>query len=135
MVPPNKIFVDTSAWYAIIDKNDQDHAVAVTKIQVLDRPLVTSNYILDEILTLLKAKLGSTIAIPFGQKLWDQEISTLVRITEEDEERAWGIFRQYKDKGFSFTDCTSFALMERLDINTVFAFDEHFIQYDKFALL
>jgi hypothetical protein len=37
------------------------------------------------------------------------------------------MFRQYEDKGFSFTDCTSFALMERLAINTVFAFDDHFV--------
>jgi len=134
-MPQNKIFVDTSAWYAIIDKNDRDHALAATKIQVLDRPLVTSNYIFDEILTLLKAKLGFTVAVPFGQKLWNQEISALVRITEDDEERAWRIFRQYDDKGFSFTDGTSFALMERLDINTVFAFDDHFIQYGKFVIL
>ncbi len=131
----NRIFIDTSAWYAIIDKNDQDHAAAVSKIQILDRPLVTSNYIFDEILTLLKTRLGSTIAIPFGQKLWDQEVSALLRITEEDEERAWRVFRQYADKGFSFTDCTSFALMERLDINTVFAFDEHFVQYGQFLIL
>jgi predicted nucleic acid-binding protein len=48
-MPRGKIFVDTSAWYAIIDKNDRDHAVAVTKTQALDRPLVTSSYILDEI--------------------------------------------------------------------------------------
>jgi len=131
----NGIFVDTSAWYAIIDKNDQDHAAAVSKIQILDRPLVTSNYIFDEILTLLQARLGPSIAIPFGQKLWDQEVSALVRITEEDEEKAWRVFRQYTDKGFSFTDCTSFALMERLDINTVFAFDDHFVQYGKFVIL
>jgi predicted nucleic acid-binding protein len=101
----------------------------------LDRPLLTSNYILDEILTLLKTRLGPSIAIPFGQKLWDQEASALVRITEEDEEKAWGMFRQYEDKGFSFTDCTSFALMERLAINTVFAFDDHFVQYGKFVIL
>ena len=88
-MPQNKIFVDTSAWYAIIDKNDRDHALAATKIQVLDRPLVTSNYIFDEILTLIKTKLGFTVAVPFGQKLWNQEISALVRITEDDEERAW----------------------------------------------
>jgi len=134
-MPRNRIFVDTSAWYAIIDKNDKDHAAAVSQIQILDRPLVTSNYILDEILTLLKTKLGPTIAISFGQKLWDQEVSALLRITEEDEERAWSVFRQYADKGFSFTDCTSFALMERLDINTVFAFDDHFVQYGKFLIL
>lgn len=134
-MPLNRIFVDTSAWYAMIDKNDRDHTAAVTKIQILDRPLVTSNYILDEILTLLKSKLGSTLAVPFGQKLWDQEMSALIRITEEDEERAWGIFRHYNDKGFSFTDCTSFALMERLDMNTVFAFDDHFLQYGRFVLV
>jgi predicted nucleic acid-binding protein len=45
------------------------------------------------------------------------------------------ILPQYADKGFSFTDCTSFALMERLDINTVFAFDDHFTQYGKFMIL
>ena len=134
-MPRNRIFVDTSAWYAIIDKNDKDHAAAVSKIQILDRPLVTSNYILDEILTLLKTKLGPTIAISFGQKLWDQEVSTLLRIIEEDEERAWSVFRKYADKGFSFTDCTAFALLERLDINTVFAFDDHFVQYGKFLIL
>ena len=134
-MPRNRILVDTSAWYAIIDKNDQNHVAAVSKIQILNRPLVTSNYIFDEILTLLQARLGPSIAIPFGQKLWDQEVSALVRITEEDEEKAWRVFRQYADKGFSFTDCTSFALLERLDINTVFAFDDHFVQYGKFAIL
>ena len=134
-MPRNRIFVDTSAWYAIIDKNDQDHAAAVSKIQILDRPLVTSNYIFDEILTLLQVRVGPSIAIPFGQKLWDQEVSALVRITEEDEEKAWRVFRQCADKGFSFTDCTSFALLERLDINTVFAFDDHFVQYGKFSIL
>ena len=89
--------MDTSAWYAIIDKNDRDHPTAITKTQNLDRPLVTSNYVL--------------------------------------EERPWGIFEQYEDKGFSFTDCTSFALMERLEINTAFVFDDHFVQYGKFVIL
>ena len=134
-MPRNRIFVDTSAWYAIIDKNDQDHQAAVGKIQVLDHPLVTSNYILDEILTLLSKRLGSTIAISFGQRLLNQQVSALLRITEEDEGSAWKVFRQYADKGFSFTDCTSFVLMERLGINTVFAFDDHFAQYGRFLIL
>jgi predicted nucleic acid-binding protein len=129
------IFVDTSAWYATIDKNDRDHMAAVAKIQNLDHPLVTSNYIFDETLTLLKTRLNSAIAIQFGQKLWNQEVATLIRITEEDEARAWAIFRQYEDKGFSFTDCTSFALVERLEVNTIFAFDDHFAQYGKFTIL
>jgi len=80
-MPRGRIFVDTSAWYAFIDKNDQDHADAVSKVKALDRSHLTSNYVLDEILTLLKSRLGPSIAILFGQKLWDQEVSALVRIT------------------------------------------------------
>ena len=45
---------------------------------------------------------------------------------DEDEERAWEIFLKYKDKDFSYTDCTSFAVMERLKIDTAFTFDSHF---------
>ena len=92
------IFVDTSAWYATIDKNDRDHMDAVAKIQNLDHPLVTSNYIFDETLTLLKTRLNSTIAIQFGQKLWNQEVATLIRITEEDEARAGQYFANTKTK-------------------------------------
>ena len=59
----------------------------------------------------------------------------MIRITQEDEERAWDIFCRHEDKGFSFTDCTSFALMERLGIDAVFAFDDHFAQYGKFVIV
>ena len=51
-MPRKKIFVDTSAWYAFIDRNDRDHSAAVNKVQGLDRFLLTSNYVFDEILTL-----------------------------------------------------------------------------------
>ena len=129
------IFTDTSAWYAYIDKSDADHAAAIKLVKNLDRPLITSNYIFDEILTLVKLRMGYHIAINLGQKLWSQEVAVLVRLTKEDESRAWEIFIQYEDKGFSFTDCTSFAIMERLKIDTAFVFDDHFIQYGKFIVI
>ena len=53
----------------------------------------------------------------------------------EDEKKAWEIFVKYRDKTFSFTDCSSFALMERIGITEVFAFDEHFTQYGSFVVL
>ena len=134
-MPFGSVFVDTSAWYALVDKSDRDHTSAVDLIKKVNRPLVTSNYIFDETLRLLKIRLGAKVAINFCQKLWNQEVATLIRVTEKDESRAWELFIQYEDKGFSFTDCTSFALMERLKINTVFAFDEHFLQYGKFLAI
>jgi len=51
-----------------------------------------------------------------------------------DVARAWRIFQQYKDKGFSFTDCISFAVMERHKIRAAFAFDEHVRQYGRFTV-
>lgn len=98
----------------------------------LSLPLLTSNYIIDETLTLVKDRLGHHIAIKIGKELWNEEAAHLVRVTSTDEQNAWALFVKYHDKGFSFTDCTSFVLMKRLKITTVFTFDEHFDQYGKF---
>ncbi len=123
------IFVDTSAWYALIDEDDSGHSAAVDFKKSLTHSLVTTNYVVDEIVTLVKVRLGHEIAVEIGGKLLKESIATLVRVTSLDEKKAWEIFAKHKDKGFSFTDCTSFAVMERLGIVEAFAFDEHFEQY------
>lgn len=55
-------------------------------------------------------------------------MAELVFLREDDFGRAWGIFRSHSDKGRSFTDCTSYALMQRLGITRAFASDRHFSQ-------
>ncbi len=67
------IFTDTSAWYAYMDKDDAGHDSAVNVIRNLSRPLITSNYIFDEIMTLAKLRLGFDVAATFGKKLWNQD--------------------------------------------------------------
>ncbi len=62
----------------------------------------------------------------------DIEASSTVRVlwvNVEDEARAWKIFKTHKDKTYSFTDCTSFALMEKNVIKNAFAYDRHFAQH------
>jgi len=71
-------------------------------------------------------RLGWNIAREFGNKLKSSVFVSLVSLEDDDEERAWEIFLQYDDKDFSYTDCTSFAFMERLRIDTAFSFDRHF---------
>ena len=134
-MPAPFVFVDTSAWYALADTSDAHHEAATQYINTLTTPLVTSTYILDETMTLLRIHLGHGVACRFGEKLRQEQIALLLRITEPDEQRAWDIFVRYDDKVFSFTDCTSFALMERLHIETAFAFDEDFRQYGRFVVL
>ncbi len=134
MAPP-LLFVDTSAWYALLDRKDRNHAAANQFVQTSQIPLVTSTYVLDETVTLAKRHLGHALAVRAGQQLWTEEIARLVRVTPGDEMLAWSIFTLHADKGYSFTDCTSFAMMQRLGIDTAFAFDVHFEQYGQFVRL
>ena len=55
--------------------------------------------------------------------------TTIVRVAARDERRARELLRRYDDKDFSLTDCTSFAVMERLRIPQAFTFDCNFAQY------
>jgi predicted nucleic acid-binding protein len=87
---------------------------------------VTTNFVFDEILTLLRRRLGWSVACEFGQGLRGSGLASVAYVTVDDEDAAWTIFRKFRDKEFSYTDCTSFAVMERLRLRTAFAFDRHF---------
>ena len=56
-------------------------------------------------------------------------MTTLVRVTEADEEAALDLIARYRDKDFSLTDATSFVVMERLSLQHVLSFDSDFRQY------
>jgi predicted nucleic acid-binding protein len=72
--------------------------------------------------------LGRAAALQVIQELVDGEMR-VIRVRPADERRARAILQQYGDKDFSYTDATSFAIMERLGIGTAFTFDEDFHQY------
>jgi uncharacterized protein len=124
-----KVFVDTSGFKAVIDSEDEFHSQAVKIWQELkdkQAELVTSNYILDETFTLLRAKCGLESAIMFKKVLVEsQKTLTIYRVTVADEADAWNWFIKKWSK-LSFTDCVSFAMMERLNIKEVVSFDNHF---------
>jgi predicted nucleic acid-binding protein len=121
-------FVDTGAWVALFVEGDARHEAARAWINSNRDRLVTSDYIVDEVLTLITARYRRQTAIRAGHVLFGQGLAGLTQLTDEDKEQAWGIFRSHSDKGWSFTDCTSFALMRRLEITNAFAFDLHFSQ-------
>ncbi len=126
-----KLFVDTSAWLALHDKNDQFHKQAVEKnfkIKKQRIELITSEYVLDESITLVRFRVSHGAAVIFGESLFNSSIINIVSINNLERQRALDFFKKYKDKEFSFTDCTSFVVMKDLKIKTAFTFDNHFNQ-------
>lgn len=116
------IFVDTSA-------DDQDHAAAWAWYTANAKPLITTDYVIDELLTLLRSRDEFRRAIEVGRDIIDGPEVTRERISASDFDEAWRIFQDFGDKAWSFTDCTSRVVMARLGIAQAFAFDEHFRQF------
>lgn len=120
--------VDTSAVYALLDRDDGNHRKAVTILRSLPRRGLTpvlSNFVVAESHALILARLGAPVARDWLLK----QIWPIEPVTANDERKAREIIERYQDKSFSYTDATSFALMERLGLKNAFAFDSHFRQY------
>jgi len=130
-----KIFIDTSAWVALENKRDIHYKEAITfrdEIKNKRYRLFTSNFVLDETYTLCLANLGYEKTIECARRirnLRDKGLLHVIYVTEDIEESAWLIFERFnKDKFWSFTDCTSKAIMEMLGIKESFSFDRDFEQ-------
>jgi len=124
-----KVFIDTSAFYALVDWKDKNHKKAHRtrdSMRGKNMRLYTSNYIFDESVTLIRSKLGFDEALNFGNRMRSSKAVKMLKVTEESENKAWGIFSKYEDKELSFTDCTSFAIMEKFGIRNAFVFDDDF---------
>lgn len=119
------IFVDTSAWYSAYVPADSQHA-AVQKALAVSPRLITTDYVIDETLTLLKARGHADRALHLGPRILDGRAAQLEYVTPRDIEQAWIAFAKFRDKAWSFTDCTSFVVMNRLGLMEALSLDEHF---------
>lgn len=129
-----RIFVDTGAWAALAMTNDQHHQQARNLLEQLNEKsaqLVTSDYVLDESFTLIRLRSSHAKAIEVGKSILNSSVVRLITVDRAIWDSAWNTFVHFKDKRWSFTDCTSFAIMDSLHIQTAFAFDSNFKQYGK----
>ena len=122
-------FADTGGWFALFVPDDLNHAAAATWFAQQRQPRFTTDYVVDETLTLLRSRGQSTAALALGQQFFDGSLATIYYLTEDDIRAAWQVFTRYADKEWSFTDCTSKVIMEKLGIAEAFAFDQHFRQF------
>jgi uncharacterized protein len=123
------ILVDSSAWFARYSSNDPHHVAATQFHRAEQEEFVTTDYIIDEVLTLLKVRISNERAIFVGHELFSRELARIEWVTEEDISAAWEVFHRFRDKDWSFTDCVSYVVMQRMGITKAFAFDLHFRQF------
>jgi len=123
------VFVDTSAWFAAMVPWDAEYAAAQRWLSTNTVPFTTTDYVVDETLTLLKARGELTRALAFGEAVFAGRMGAVCHVEEADVLAAWQIFRDFSDKGWSFTDCVSRVVMLRLRIERAFCFDQHFRQF------
>jgi predicted nucleic acid-binding protein len=121
------MFVDSSAFYATLDRNDRHHARAGA-VMSSGETLVTSDHVLVECWRLARDHLGQAVAERFWAGIRGG-IATVETVLPGDLDRAWRIGEIFSDQDFSIVDRTSFAVMERLGLTRVAAFDEHFSIY------
>ena len=129
------IFVDTGVWYAFGLPTDPRHDVAFRLLYDANEPLVTSDYVVDETLTLLRGRVRGDIPVRVGRRLFEERFARIHYLDRQDIIQGWDIFRRFHDKDWSFTDCTSYVVMQRLNIKTAFSFDHHFKQFNTVAVV
>jgi len=110
------IFVDTWAWLALANRKDAYHKAAkesYAKTKAARYGLVTSDYVLDELITALFMNVGYSNAVQFAETLFSmirEGKLRLARITKTRFDATWLLRKKYQDKpDISFTDLTSFA--------------------------
>ena len=137
-MPANDVFVDTAGFLALWDAADEHHAAAVrlqADLAHRRRGFLTTDYVVDETITLLLLRHSRAIVVDFLNSVIESEALFLEWIGSERFYAAASLFRRHEDKQWSFTDCTSFAVMQQLRIQDSFTTDHHFRQAGFVALL
>jgi hypothetical protein len=125
------LFVDTAGWVACADGADPAHVqCCAARDAALEagQTLVTTDFVVDETLTLIRFRLGLSAADAWWQQVDGSRRLRWERVDSDRFEKARYLFFQYRDKDFSFTDCTSFVIMREIRLTHAITTDRHFRQ-------
>jgi predicted nucleic acid-binding protein len=125
------IFADTSGFYAILIQRDPMHTRARELLARAARSsfrYITTDYILDETATLLRARGHGDLAEAFFQNIFSSAACQIEWMDPERFGQTRQFFAKHQDKSWSFTDCFSFLVMRGLGLRDALTSDAHFRQ-------
>ncbi len=133
-----ELFVDTSGFYALLAERDPKHAAAariLRKSQAEKRRLLTTDYVLDETATLLKARGMTALVEPLFEHVFESRACRIEWMSEDRFAALRAFYRKHSDQDWSFTDCLSFCVMKEHKLQEALTTDVHFEQAGFAALL
>src|SRR5258705_13891049 len=125
------VCMDPAGFLALWDTSDEHHERATrlqSELARKQRRFLTTDYILDETVTLLLARHSHAAAADFLQTVTTTGALHLEWVDSDRFHTASDFFTRHEDKEWSFTDCVSFSVMHELSIEDAFTTDHHFRQ-------
>jgi len=121
------IFVDTSAFFALLDRDDANHQKAKkiwSDLLNSENTFITSNYVIIESFALIQHRLGLEAVRGFQEDLLP--LINVEWINAETHRLGVSALLAASRRKLSLVDCVSFETIRRLGIKTAFTFDPHF---------
>lgn len=94
-----------------------------------------TDYVIDETLTLLRARGEHVKALALGRQFFDLGLTNIHFIDADLLRSAWQTFRDHPEHRWSFTDCTSKVVMELLHVRKALCLDNHFREFGAIQLV
>lgn len=128
----NEVFVDTSGWVSSFVRTDPHHAKAstlMTQWQQQNRRVVTTSYVLSELIALLtRFRVQRSIVLNYIKTIRSVTWVEIEHIDETLDAAAWRLLADRLDKEWSLVDCASFVVMEKRGLTEALTADQHFEQ-------
>jgi len=135
---PSNLFVDTSFFIALLNKEDDDHAQALTlqsQISAQTFRKYTSEYVLLELGDGLSRLRFRHLAVQLIDLVYNDATFEIVPASSDRFIKAHTLFKHRPDKEWGLTDCTSFVIMQEFGLDAALTVDRHFQQAGFRALL
>lgn len=126
----SEIFIDTGGFFAQLSPHDHWHAEALDVLENLKSGLVflTTDYVLDETITLLQSRGQRHLIEPWLNSVMASEKCEIAWMDPSRFDEVRRFFAKHSDQEWSFTDCFSFCVMKERKMRQALAADMHFRQ-------